>query len=278
MKLFKLAIFAIILGSYNPVMAQELSSSSISYYESRMSELENQIKRLTGRVEREANENRRMKDSLKRTIRDMEMRISDLEKKPSGNTYSNYSAPAAAPAPTAVYTTTRRANDNVDLGDNYTSTQKTVISSLGTLTQDRNVTRLTGNPVINTSPNAMYESAFSLIRSGQHSEAERAFSNFLNKYPEDRLASNASYWKAETHYVRADYNKAAKSFAQSYQKYPKGAKAPDNLLKLGLSLAKLNKKPDACLTFKQLHKEFGNSTGNPVLRKAKEEENRLGCE
>ena len=60
------------------------------------------------------------------------------------------------------------------------------------------------------------------------------------------LAGNAQYWLGETYYVRKDYENAATAFALGYQKYPKSAKAADDLLKLGMSLGNLGKKPDAC--------------------------------
>ena len=40
----------------------------------------------------------------------------------------------------------------------------------------------------------------------------------------------------ETYYVRGDFPNAARAFAEGFQKYPKSGKAPDNLLKLGMSL------------------------------------------
>jgi TolA-binding protein len=76
--------------------------------------------------------------------------------------------------------------------------------------------------------------------------------------------------------VRGNYQDAARSFAQGYQTYPKSQKAADSLLKLGLSLAKMNKKDDACLSFKQLEKEFAGDNG-PVMRRAQSEERTLGC-
>ena len=66
------------------------------------------------------------------------------------------------------------------------------------------------------------------------------------RYPNDPLAGNAQYWLGETYYVRKDYKNAAAAFAEGYQKYPKGPKAADDLLKLGMSLG--NARPEGrCL-------------------------------
>ena len=90
------------------------------------------------------------------------------------------------------------------------------------------------------------------------------------------LAPNAQYWLSETYYVRGDYKESAKMFAQGYQDYPQSPKASDSLLKLGLSLEKLGKKEDACLSFQQLKKEFPGDNV-PASRRASQEIKQLGC-
>ena len=55
---------------------------------------------------------------------------------------------------------------------------------------------------------------------------------------------------------RKDYGNAATAFAQGYEKYPKGAKAADDLLKLGMSLTALNQKADACKSYGRLQHDF----------------------
>ena len=49
---------------------------------------------------------------------------------------------------------------------------------------------------------------------------------FLEKHPQDDLASNAQYWLGETYYVRKNYQDAAFAFAEGYQRYPESRKAP----------------------------------------------------
>lgn len=122
----------------------------------------------------------------------------------------------------------------------------------------------------------MYDSAFSDIRESKYEAAEGKLSRFMSMYPSHALAPNAQYWLAETYYVRGEYAQAARMFAQGYQDYPKGPKAGDSLLKLGLSLAQLGKKEDACLSYQQLKKEFGG-VKNTVTSRADQEIKRLGC-
>ena len=80
--------------------------------------------------------------------------------------------------------------------------------------------------------------------------------NFIQAHPDHELSGNAQYWLGETYYVRKNYEDAVVAYLEGYQKYPKNQKAPDNLLKLGMSLANLGKKQEACATFTQLRQKF----------------------
>ena len=123
---------------------------------------------------------------------------------------------------------------------------------------------------------AQYEYAFGLLRQAEYEEAELALRTFLDMHPDDLLAGNAQYWLGETYYVRANYQQAAVTFAEGYQKYPNSGKAPDNLLKLAMSLGELGKNQEACVALGQLRKEFPNAPANIQDRAVRERE-RFGC-
>lgn len=128
----------------------------------------------------------------------------------------------------------------------------------------------------NGTAESTYEEAFAAIRDGKYDRAEEGFKKFLSQYPGHPLSSNAQYWLGETYYVRGDYKTAARTFAQNYQDFPQSGKAADSLLKLGLSLSKLGRKDDACLSLHQLQKEFPSDT-SPLQKKALAEIKELGC-
>lgn len=125
-------------------------------------------------------------------------------------------------------------------------------------------------------PAGLYETAFSLLRDKNYVQAEEIFQDFLTRYPDHDLSANARYWLGETFYVRGDFEHAARVFAEGYQKHPDGAKAPDNLLKLGMSLAGMGKKDDACLAYAQLRKDYPNGA-MPVLARTESEMKKLSC-
>jgi len=111
-------------------------------------------------------------------------------------------------------------------------------------------------------PRARYRFAYSLLRQADYDKAATAFEEFLGAHPSDNLAVNARYWLGETHYVRGDYRTAANEFLTGFQKNPKGSKAPDSLLKLGMSLIRLEQNKEACATFDKLSADFPELPGN----------------
>ena len=102
------------------------------------------------------------------------------------------------------------------------------------------------------------------------------FSIILNKYSSDKLAENAQYWLGEVYYKDKKFDKAAVAFAKGYNNYKNGSKGADSLLKLGLSMAQIGKKEEACLAFVNLPNEF-KKANDSIKAKAKNEAQKLGC-
>ena len=90
----------------------------------------------------------------------------------------------------------------------------------------------------------LYHEAFKLLQDGDYAGAERGFKTFVQRNPQHVLAGNAQYWLGETYYARRDYQNAMVAFAEGYKVYKASPKGPDNLLKLGVTLAALDKKPE----------------------------------
>ena len=100
--------------------------------------------------------------------------------------------------------------------------------------------------------------------------------SFVQRNPKSPLASNAQFWLGETYWVRNDFQNAASAYAEGYKNYPKGNKAPDTLLKLGMSLSALKKDQDACAVYDRLHKEFPQAS-DIVRRRLVEERKKSHC-
>lgn len=84
--------------------------------------------------------------------------------------------------------------------------------------------------------NQAYQAAYSsLIKQGDAVAASRQFQDFLQAYPDSKLAPNAWYWLGESYYITQNYALALKSFDILNQRFPDSNKAPDALLKTAYS-------------------------------------------
>jgi len=120
-----------------------------------------------------------------------------------------------------------------------------------------------------------YQSAYQSLLARRFGDAEAGFRTFLAKYPSDVLAGEAYYWLGETYFTQGQYKQAAQNFLQGYRTYPSSKKAPDSLLKLGMSLAKLGQKPKACGAYAEVTRKF--ATAAKVRNQALLEMKRAGC-
>ena len=116
------------------------------------------------------------------------------------------------------------------------------------------------------SPDKQYEFATSFLKVGDYNTAERALKEFVQTNPNHELAGNAQYWFAETFRIRQLYVDAASAYLEGYQKYPKSEKAPDNLLKLGVSLVQIGEKDQGCMMITSLEKEYPDASQS-ILQK-----------
>jgi tol-pal system protein YbgF len=121
-----------------------------------------------------------------------------------------------------------------------------------------------------------YNYAFKLLQQRDYTGAEAALREFVNLHPKEPLAGNAMYWMGETFYVRKNYPEAARIFLDAYQRFPKGNKAPDNLFKLGRSLAEIGENSSACTTYSELLKSFPHANER-ILSNARGDMARLKC-
>ena len=126
------------------------------------------------------------------------------------------------------------------------------------------------------SPEKQYEFATSFLKVGDYSTAERAFREFVLSNTDHKLAGSAQYWYAETFRIRQLYTDAASAYLEGYQKYPKGKKAPINLLKLGVSMVQIGEKDQGCKMITGVELQYPNANQS-VIQKAKYESKKFEC-
>jgi tol-pal system protein YbgF len=233
--------------------------------EARLQQMESEMGSLTGNVETLTHSNSELKVQIERLQKDLELRISDIEKGGA----SRGGPPMASASPPAASGSAGTAPRDGVLG----SMSERDTGQKGA-PKGESPTRTVALP--QGTPQQQYDYALSLLGKSDYNGASQAFQEFLDKNPSSPLASNARYWLGESHYVRKDYNGAARVFLDGYTKDQKGPKAPDTLLKLGMSLTNLDKKKEACATYEKLAKDFPDAASS-IKQRLPAERKRAGC-
>jgi tol-pal system protein YbgF len=261
-----------------PVAVSPPDAQSAVNYEVRFSQLEDQMRGLTGQIEEIHYNLDQLKRRLDTLVSDVDQRLSSIEHGGSAAAAApSAAAPVAQPAPRSLAAAPRGAGANPAEPPSQSGT-------LGQLPVARDTQTAAAAPAAaaqagvlpSGTPQEQYNYAFGLLRQANYPAAEQALRAFIQRYPNDQLTGNAQYWLGETYYVRKDYNNAAAVFAEGYQKYPKGGKAADNLMKLGMALGQLGQKADACRAFARLDRDFPTAPA-AIKDRAGDEKKRLGC-
>jgi tol-pal system protein YbgF len=253
----------------------------------RMNTLENLVRAMTGQVEKmqfqvsqHQQQMMRMGSDFDVRFRDMEQRLAAADAQIRGllaaqqnmmQQQANTPPPlVAAPPPAAAAAVPAHNPENSNPATATDAPPPAGGGVLGTIKKDE-----TGKPKTEGAQ-GQYDEAFQALRQARYDDAERLFKSFLKANPKNKLTENAKYWLAETYYVRAKFSESAVAFAEAYEEFPKGGKAPDNLLKLAMSLGSLGKKQDACLTLGELEKRFPQAS-SVTKNRADQQKKTLGC-
>ncbi|MFC3674556.1 tol-pal system protein YbgF [Ferrovibrio xuzhouensis] len=260
----------------------------------RIDDLESQVRALTGRFEEVEFKASQVQQNLDKLSKDIDFRLTQLERGQQPGVQPAAEGPAAAAPANAAGQPLARGSTSATPG--AAPTKEGVLGSLpvdasgrplpgaaaaGTQTAQRAAPPAAAAPSARAklppgSPQEQYNYAYKLLVQSDYADAEGAFREFLGAHPQDPLAGNAQYWLGETFYVRQQYEQASAAFLTGYQNYPKGAKASDSLLKLGMSLAALKKNPEACAALGQLSKQFPEAPPH-VKDAAQRERAKVGC-
>ena len=245
----------------------------------KLSEIENQFQELTNRFEEINFKLDKLSNRLSKVQADNQIRFQDIEGSITSGDFSN-----------KISKNKLNENDNIlpgssepqDLGsvsykDTETNETSQKIQSVETTASIVTETFQAEEKILpNEAPNKQYEFATSFLKVGDYPTAERAFREFVLSNPDHELAGNAQYWYAETFRIRQLYTDAASAYLEGYQKYPKGEKAPINLLKLGISMVQIGEKDQGCKMINGVEKQYPKANQS-VIQKAKYESKKFEC-
>jgi tol-pal system protein YbgF len=252
------------------------AQSSVNY-EVRISQLEDQVRTITGQIEEVTNALDQMKRRLDTLASDIDQRLTALEHPgaASGQPPQAQGQPSQPPRALAG-SPPKGAGANPAEAPSQSGVLGQLPAAAPAQTAAAPAAAGDAGILPKGTPQEQYNYAFGLLRQANYPAAEQALRAFIQRYPNDALAGNAQYWLGETYFVRKDYTNAAAVFAEGYEKYPKGGKAADNLLKLGMALGQLGQKANACRAFARLDRDFPTAPAT-IKDRAGDEKKRLGC-
>jgi tol-pal system protein YbgF len=245
----------------------------------KLSEVENQFQELTNKFEEINFKIDKLSNRLSKVQADNQLRFQDIENSLSSGGVSQKIITESKEQVEKKLPGSSQPQDLGSISYKDTETNETTQKIQSVETTSSIVTETfeaEQNILPNDTPKKQYEFATSFLKVGDYSMAERAFREFVMTNPEHKLAGNAQYWYAETFRIRQLYTDAATAYLEGYQKYPKGEKAPINLLKLGVSMVQIGEKEQGCKMIKGVEKQYPKANQS-VLQKAKYESKKFEC-
>jgi tol-pal system protein YbgF len=241
--------------------------------EVRLSAIEEQLREMSGKAEENEFKIRKLTENLDKLQRDTDFRFGELAHAPVAQP-----TPANTLAPVSGQRKVPDENLKAEVDKNVRSLGKTVDTVPPPSTANTPDNNAADDALETEFANSRdhYNYAFRLLNQTQYDKASESFAAFIKKYPKDPLVGNAYYWQGETFYIRRDYVKAADSFRQGFEELPSGPKAPDNLLKLAMTLNALKRDKEACVVLGQVVSKF-KTTSAAVSQKADQERKRIDC-
>ena len=249
----------------------------------KLSEVEDQFRELTNKFEEINFKLDKLSTRVSKIQADNQIRFQDIETNISSGNVSSSENQLSSKPKTDEKKVLPGSSQPQDLGtisykDTETNETSQQIQSVDTTASIVTETFQSEEKILpqDLNPVEQYEFATSFLKVGDYSTAERAFREFVISNPDHELAGSAQYWYAETFRIRQLYTDAASAYLEGYQKYPKGKKAPINLLKLGVSMVQIGEKDQGCKMINGVELQYPNANQS-VIQKAKYESKKFEC-
>lgn len=104
----------------------------------------------------------------------------------------------------------------------------------------------------NADADAQFRAGYEALVAGDYAFADDQFGQFMELYPDSAQLVDAANWRGEALIAQSSYAEAADVLVEAYQKAPDHPRAPDILMKLGISLAGVGERETACRTFSEV--------------------------
>jgi tol-pal system protein YbgF len=246
----------------------------------KLSEVEDQFRKLTNKFEEINFKLDKLSNRLSKIQADNQIRFQDIETAISSGQISTQLSSKPKIDSEEILPGSSQPQDlgSISYKDTETSDKTQQIQSVDTTASIVTETFQVEEKILpqELTPKKQYEFATSFLKVGDYSTAERAFREFVLSNSKHELAGSAQYWYAETFRIRQLYTDAASAYLEGYQKYPKGNKAPINLLKLGVSMVLIGEKDQGCKMINGVELQYPKANQS-VIQKAKYESKKFEC-
>ncbi len=279
-----------------PARAQDAAELTV-----RTARLENQLRQLSGQIEQLQFENKRLSEQLRKFQEDVDFRLNER-----GGGRAGGAAPAPAPSGAPAGGQRQRRGDAFDpttqqgaagaprslgggvegiIEEDFAGTPgqgPLDIQGVGrTVPQGALPPAVPRGPSVAATGGASsakeaYDIAYASVLRKEYEQAEMGFRQFLQSYPRDRLAADATYWLGESYFQRQRYREAAEQFLKISRENPRSNKAPDSLLRLGMALNGLGARDQACATYAKVGVDYP-AASSAVRQGIERERRRSGC-
>ena len=244
----------------------------------KLSEVEEQFRELTNKFEEINFKLDKLSNRLSKIQADNQIRFQNLENSKASGEMNLTSAPKIEENSILPGSSQPQDLGSISYKDTETSEASQQIQSIDTSATIVTETFDSEEKILpeDLEPAKQYEFATSFLKVGDYTTAERAFREFVLTNPNHELAGSAQYWYAETFRIRQLYTDAASAYLEGYQKYPKGKKAPINLLKLGVSMVQIGERDQGCKMINGVEIQYPKANQS-VIQKAKYESKKFDC-
>lgn len=244
----------------------------------KISELEKQIQQMTSKFEENNYKLQQLSDRLNKVSNDSQFRFQQLESNKAIS--EKVSAPKEVILEKVPTVKKNEANilnsEEIDKEEENVIQEKPVQSENIKLKEKEKGNKPKTKVLPKVSIAEQYKYAMNIMKSGDFEKAEIAFKEFVDTHSKHELAGSAQFWYGEIFYIRQLYEDAAAAFLEGYTKYPNSPKAPENLLKLGVTLAELGEIEQGCKMIINLKKAYPK-TDAAILQKSSYEKKRFNC-
>ncbi|WP_221798336.1 tol-pal system protein YbgF [Oceanobacter mangrovi] len=122
----------------------------------------------------------------------------------------------------------------------------------------------TAAPVNGQSAEQAYSAAMQLVRDKKFEQANQAFDQFVQQYPDSELVANAYYWNGEILLVRGQFDSALTNFKTVVDQYPQHGKAADASYKYGVTLHRSGKDEESRQWLQKVIEQYKDSAPGTV--------------